>query len=190
MLESYYKKRELDDMGFIDVGENVKISHNTGIYFPENISLGSNIRIDDFCTLTGKIRIGNYVHISSHCALYGAGGINFCDFSGLSGRVSIYSVTNDYSGDFLTNPTVPEIYSRNIFGPVNLEKHSIVGSGSIILPDVTLKEGCAIGALSLVKDDMPAWKICLGNPARPILNRSKRILELEKEFMDNINNTV
>jgi galactoside O-acetyltransferase len=58
-----------------------------------------------------------------------------------------------------------------------------VGSGSVLLPGVAVGEGCAIGALSLVKDELPAWTICAGMPARPIKERRKDLLRLEQAFL-------
>jgi dTDP-4-amino-4,6-dideoxy-D-glucose acyltransferase len=185
---SYYSKEELRSLGLIDFGENVLISKKTSIYNPNKIRLGNNVRIDDYCVLSGGedgITIGSYVHIATFCAIYGSGGVILNDFSGLSSRVIIYSATDDYSGNSLTNPTVPEAYTAVIRGKVELKKHVIIGTNSTILPDVIIGEGSAVGANSLVNKSLNSWGIYFGSPVRKIDNRNNRIIELEKELLQN-----
>lgn len=181
----HFNHAELQELGLKQFGHEVFIGKNVSFYNAENISIGNNVRIDDFCILSagsGGISIGNHVHIAPFCTLIGKGEIILADFSGLSSRVSIYSSTDDYSGDVLTNPTVPETYKNIIDGPVELKKHVIVGSGSIIMPNICLFEGAAIGALSLVTTSIPAFTIAAGIPAVPIKQRNRKLLELEKSF--------
>ena len=154
-------------------------------YGASRISLGSNVRIDDFCVLsTGMsgISIGSHVHIGVCSSLIGAGRITLSDFCNVSSRVAIYSSNDDYSGATLTNPTVPSEYTGVTHADVFLGKHVIVGSGSVILPGVTLEEGVAVGALSLVRNRCEAG-IYAGNPARRIKARKRDLLELEQRFM-------
>jgi len=183
MDTSFLSKKQITSIGFKKVGKNIKISKVARFYNPEFISMGDNVRIDDFCILSGAIEIGSYIHIAAYSSLYGRGGIVLKDFSGLSARVTVYSATDDYSGNYLTNPTVPEKYSNVFISRVIIEKHVIVGAGSVILPGVILHEGSAIGAMSLVKDSMPEWMICVGIPAKPVKKREKTIIELEKELL-------
>ena len=79
---------------------------------------------------------------------------------------------------------VPERYKKVSHDPVFLGKHVIVGSGSVILPGVTLHEGVAVGALSLVKCDCAAFGIYVGTPAKRVRARSRKLLDLEKQFME------
>ena len=85
-------------------------------------------------SLSGPIKIGSHVHIAAYTALYGGGGITLCDFCNLSSRVSIYSVSDDYSGETMTNPTIPEEFKIVDRAPVVLGRHVIVGSGTVVLP--------------------------------------------------------
>lgn len=176
----------LDNMGFAKIGENVLISDKASIYNCSKISIGNNVRIDDFCTLSagiGGIEIGDYIHIGVYTSLIGAGKITLCNFTNISSRVAIYSSNDDYSGASMTNPMVSDEYKLCTHKDVFFCKHVIVGSGSIILPGVTLEEGVAIGALSLVSKKCEAFGIYAGNPARRIKERKRDLLALEKEFM-------
>lgn len=176
----------VEKLGFAAVGQNVQISDRASFYGTSRISFGDNVRIDDFCVLAagvGGIELCNYVHIAVGSSLVGAGKITLADFSGLSSRVSIYSSTDDYSGGTMTNPTVSSEYTGVTHADVYLEKHVIVGSGSVILPGITLEEGVAIGALSLVTKSCKAFGIYSGNPARWISERKRDLLELERQFL-------
>ena len=62
-MNSFYSDEELKKIRFKSLGENVLISKKASIYSPEKIIIGNNVRIDDFCILSGNIQIGNHVHI-------------------------------------------------------------------------------------------------------------------------------
>lgn len=185
-MNSFYTIEELNNIGFENLGENVLISKKASIYGAGNISIGNNVRIDDFCILSGKIIIGNYVHIAAYSALFaGDEGIIFGDFTGISSRSVIYAASDDYSGEFLTNPTLSDEYRNVISKRVVLEKHALIGTNCTVLPGVTIKEGTSIGACSLITKNCDEWGIYVGIPAKRIKERSKKILDLEKQFLNN-----
>lgn len=174
-------------MGFKSLGDKVLISRKASIYGAAHISIGHNVRIDDFCILSGEIELHNYIHVAAFCAFYGGeAGIAIGDFANFSSRITVYAISDDYSGESMTNPMVPEKFKNLEHGRVKIGRHVIIGSGSVILPHVALGEGCSIGALSLVKDDLPEWSICAGIPARVIRQRKRDVMELEKKFWDEI----
>lgn len=187
MQSNFYTTEELKTLGLKSFGTDVLISRKCSIYGASNINIGNHVRIDDFCILSGNITIGNYVHIGANTLLFGGNaGISLADFSGLSSRCAIYAATDDYSGASMTNPTIPEKYRNITSAKVSIEKHCIVGTGSTVLPGVTLKEGCAVGAMSLIMKSTLPWKIYFGVPARTLSERKKDLLELEKKFMEKI----
>ncbi|QRZ33793.1 acyltransferase [Lactococcus lactis] len=188
MQNSFYSKKELENLGFKSIGCNVSISKKSSIYGINNISIGDNVRIDDFTILSGKINIENNIHIAAYSALYGGTkGIFLKDFSNISSRVTIYAVSDDYSGESLTSPMVPEKYKTLDESPVIINKHVIIGSTSVILPGVDIGEGCAIGSLSLVKNSLKPWGIYAGSPVKKVKSRSKKIIELETKFLAQYN---
>jgi galactoside O-acetyltransferase len=187
---SFYSEKELKQFKFQAIGKNVLIKKNVGMFFIENISIGSNVRIDDNVIIVASkkestVKIGNYVHIASNCYLAGSAGIEMSDFSGLATGVQIFSASDDYSGKKLTNPTVGKPYIGGKFGKVTLGKHVIIGAGSIVLPDVNIKQGSSVGALSLVNKDLEDWGVYFGIPVKKIKDRKKDILKLEKKFLKN-----
>lgn len=184
MISNFYSEDELANLGFAKIGKNVLISKNASIYGEENIEIGNNVRIDDFCILSGKITIGNYVHIAAHSAIFaGDIGVEMMDFSGISSRVTIYAISDNYSGGGLTNPTVPYEYRYIIKGKVTLEKHVVVGAGSIILPSVKIGEGSAIGSMSLVNKTVEPWGMYVGIPCRFLKERKRDLLGFEHQLI-------
>lgn len=186
----YYNDKELAGVGFKSIGTNVQIAKNSTIIGLSNISIGSNVRIDGYCAIvatgTESLSIGSFIHIGGWCYLSAVEGITMEDFSGLSQGVRIYSRTDDYSGEYLTNPTVPERFTGITHGAVILKRHVIIGSGTVILPKVIIGEGSSVGALSLVTKSLDPWGVFAGCPAKRLKDRSKRLLELESELMKDI----
>jgi galactoside O-acetyltransferase len=182
---SYYSECELHDIGFAEIGNDVRISRKCSLYSSSRTRIGSNVRIDDFCILSGPITLGSHVHIAAYCGLFGGAGITMCDFSGLSSRVSIYSTSEDYSGDSLTNPTIPIDFRKLHSGSVEIGRHAIIGCGAVVLPGAVIGEGVAIGALSLVRGGLEAWGIYAGVPASRMRERSRGLLQQEEIFLIN-----
>lgn len=181
---SFYEPDELDKIGLLHYGKNVLISRKASFYYPEKITIGDNVRIDDFCILSGKIEIHSYVHIAASSLLFGGEkGITIHDFANISSRVSIYSISDDYSGEAMTNPMIPQRYRNVTSKEVIIEKHVIIGSGCVVLPGVILKEGSSFGALCLINKSSEPWSINVGIPFRKIRDRSRKVLELEKAFL-------
>lgn len=179
-MSSFYSEIELTNLGLRAYGSNVLISKKCSIYSPEKILVGSNVRIDDFCILSGAIIIGNNVHISAYSALYGSQGIEFKDNSGCSARTTIYSAMDDFSGDYLIGPLHPEETTNVTGGKVTIGEYVQLGAHCLVFPNVIIHEGAVVGALSLVTKDIPEWSIYVGIPARKLKDRKKGLLDLVK----------
>jgi len=182
---SFYSNDELKAMGFGFLGKDVRLSRKASFYNVANIEIGDFSRIDDFCVLSagdGGISIGRHVHVAVYTSLIGASHIMLSDYCNLSSRVSIYSSSDDYSGSFMTNPTVPEQYTDVRHADVFLGKYVIIGCGSVILPGIVLEEGVAVGALSLISKSCKAFGIYAGGPAKRIKERKRDFLKLAQSF--------
>lgn len=183
---AYLTELQLTSLGFKSLGKNIKISDRASIYNADQIEIGDYSRIDDFCVISGKVKMGRNVHIAPYCLVAGGEkGITFEDFSGLAYKVQVFTQSDDYSGLTMTNPTVPVEFKKEAKRAVLIGRHSIVGAGSIIMPGVALNEGTSVGAMSLVRKSTEAWSIYLGNPAKKIKDRKKDLLELERVYLEN-----
>jgi len=182
---SYYSEEELSQLGLASYGENVRLSRKASLYGIGSISIGNNVRIDDFCVLSGRITIGNYVHINPFTGIFaGDAGVFLEDFANLASRITIYAVSDDYSGDYMTSPLLPKEVTNITHAPVHIGRHVIIGTGSSVLPGVSIGEGCAIGAMSLIKKDCKPWGIYGGIPCRFIKARSRKLLEFAEIIAD------
>ena len=171
---------EIAQLGFAAVGTNVAISDRCSIYGAGSISIGDHVRIDDFAILTARepVVIGSYVHISAFAFLSGPSGIVIEDFVNVGPRVALMSGNDDFSGQWLPGPVVPEDLRNVQGGCIHLGRHSIVGTHSVVLRGVNFGEGAAVGALSLVKESLAPWGIYGGVPARLIRPRGRGVEEL------------
>lgn len=177
-MNSFYSQNELTKLGLKSFGTNVFISKKASIYGANNIEIGNNVRIDDFCILSGNVKLGSYIHISAFCALYGSKGIVMENFTGLSARCTVYSAVDDFSGNFLIGPMVDEKLTNVTGGPVTIRNYSQVGAGCIILPNLTIEEGVSVGAMSFVRESLKSWTIYAGIPAVKIKDRNRNLLNL------------
>lgn len=183
-MNSFYTEEELKDLGLGSYGENVLISKNAKIYGASNINIGSNVRIDDFCILSGNIKIGNYVHVAAGVYIFaGEAGVILNDFSGVSSRTAIYAASDDYSGEYMTNPTVPDEVRNVTGGTIYIGRHTLIGTGCTVLPGVIVGDGASVGAMSLINKDIEEYTMNVGIPCKKIRERSKRMLELEEEVV-------
>jgi galactoside O-acetyltransferase len=176
----FLNNKQLEDLG-IKFGSNVSISDKCSIYAP-SITIGNNVRIDDFCILSGSINLGNNIHIGAYCGLYGKYGIVMEDYTGLSPRCTIFSGSDDFSGEFMISPMNPPEFTHVIGAPVYLKKFVQIGAGSIIMPGIVMNEGSAVGAISFVRKSIPEWEIWAGNPIWFVKERKKGIIELAKKL--------
>ena len=184
MKTSFLTPEELRDIGFKSLGKNVLISRKASVYSPELISVGNHVRIDDFCIVSGNVTLGSFIHVGSHTVLTGgSAGIEILDFANLSQRVNIFAGNDDYSGKTLTSPVVPDRFKNLEQAKVRIGRHVIIGCGSVVLPGVSMGEGSAVGALSLVNSDTESWMIYVGVPAKAVKERSRELLKLEREFL-------
>lgn len=166
-------------------GSNVIIGTAVRIRYPELVEVGDDCIIDDFTYISTALELGPRVHISAGCKLIGGPNsrVVFGEYSTLAPGVVLSAGSDDYTGGIAT-PFVPIEYKGDVqIGEIRFGRHCIVGSNSVVLPNVTFGDGAAVGALSLVKDNLPAWTLWAGVPARQIRIRDRdRILRLERNL--------
>ena len=174
---------------FRRLGKNAKIYPLARVVYPENISIGDETVIDDFAFIYGVgegISIGNFCHITVHCTIQSGGLLEIGDFSGIGPGGIILAASDDYlGGGFIGLKVFGDKYRGLSNKDVTLGRHVHVGAGSIILPGVTIGDGCSIGAGSLVTRDLPEWTICYGSPCKPMKDKPKeKQLRMEREFLE------
>lgn len=186
---AYLSQIQLEKLGFKFLGNNVKISDKASIYNPETIEIDDNSRIDDFCVISGMVKIGKYNHITPLCLIAGGEkGVFLDDFCTLAYGVKVFSQSDDYSGNSMVNSLIPKIYKKEEISTVRIERQVIVGAGSIVMPGVIIAEGCSVGAMTLVNKSTKPWGVYIGTPAKRVKERKQDLLKLEAKFLEEVKN--
>ena len=183
--EGYYKNI-LNFLGNASyVGDNVKF------IFPEEISIGSSVRLADnsiFESAGALMSIGDQTEIESFTKIkcgnkyplkIGSqswiGYSSYIDGKGgllIGNHVAIgnYSVINTTSHSFLD--TSKKILDQEIlYKKVEIEDNVWIASNVVIFPGIKIGKGSIISAGSIVNKNVPPNTIVAGNPARVISHR-------------------
>ena len=125
--------------------------------------IGKNVlvRSSVIVTYPWKLDIGDYTWVGEGCVLYNLGNIKIGKNVAIAHSVYINTGGHDY-----TKLTF-DIFSK----PVFIEDECWLTNDVYIAPGVTVGRGTIVGARSSVLQSLPAGKICVGTPAKPIKNR-------------------
>lgn len=175
------------DLGCLkQCGVDVRIGPSVVIRYPELVSIGDHVAIDDFTYITTSLEIDSYVHVGPHCSIVGgkAGKCLMEDFSGLAAGCRLVCVSGDFFGSGLLHPFVPPACRGELHAaPITLKRYAILGTGCIVHPGVALGEGAAVGSASLVLKSLDPWCVYFGVPAKYYKKREKlKIVECGKEL--------
>ena len=154
-------------------GKDVFISTNADIRRPHLVNIGNHVAIDPFVVITTSLEIHNYVHIAPHCSIIGGAKAKLImkDFSGFAAGCRIICASDDYKGNALINPTIPEEFLSVTYSTITMERFATLGTNVVVHPGVTIGAGSVIGARAVVHNDMPQWMVCAGHPCKPLKPR-------------------
>jgi acetyltransferase-like isoleucine patch superfamily enzyme len=155
------------------VSKNIRLRH------PDDLVIGDDSIIDDFCYFSTRLRIGRGVHIAANCTIAGGADRTFTigDFSSISAGVTIWCSSNRYAQDLvaLAPQGIGDIGDDPLSGDVTMGRCTGIGSNSVVLPDNRIPEGTVIGALSFVpyRFAFEPWSVYVGVPVRRIGRRDR-----------------
>lgn len=150
-------------------GKNVIIGKTVRIRKPEECIIGDNTIIDDFAYISCAVEIGKNCHIASHVSISGgAGKFVMGDYSTISNHSSVHCASSDYTKMSLDLPSVPlDLQYGGEVGNIEVGNFVTIGAHSCILPGVTIPEGFACGAFSLIKKQhYQPYSLYAGIPAK------------------------
>lgn len=180
----YLTSSQIASMGFKSVGNNVSISCDARIYDCSTIELADNIRVDDFCLLSGRLKIGSYTHLAPYTMLAGGKpGIIVGRYVTFAYGVKVFSESDDYSGSSAVGSLVSDEFKNVSRVQTSIGQFCILGANSVVMPGCNLQEGVALGACSLVNKPLNAWHIYIGQPAIPLKPRSKNIVSAFDSYL-------
>lgn len=113
-----------------------------------------------------NITVGKNVFINACCKFQDQAGIEIGDNVLIGHSVIIATLNHDFDIKNRISMTAQK---------VKIGSNVWIGSGSIILPGVTINDGAIVGAGSVVNKDVPKNAIVAGNPAKVI----KYVVETE-----------
>lgn len=149
-MSNYFSRDELIDVGFSEVGEDVKVSKLCSLYAISG-SIGSGTRIDDFTILKGSFKIGRKVHICSHCSLSAVGGvIDIGDLSGIGVNNIFYTTSDDMLQTALCGPLVNQSNVKHKSGSIKVGQGSALGGRVTIMPGTDIGDFSAFGVSSVL----------------------------------------
>ena len=106
--------------------------------------------------------MGPYSCLSEHVDCYAVDQIILGKNVTVSQGAFLCTASHDISSPIMELTTKSLIIEDNVW----------VCARAIVLPGVTLHEGCVVAAGAVVTKDVPAWTIVGGNPAKPIGTRT------------------
>ena len=129
-------------------GKKLTLNREVIIEVPKNISIGDN------------------VHINARCWFSGGGGLTIGNNALIGPHVIIHTANHNY-----INREIPMNNQGHTFNAVVIEDDVWIGANATILPGVTIRKGCIIGAGSVVTKSTEEFAIYGGIPAKKIKDR-------------------
>lgn len=125
------------------IGDGARILMGTSVVAPENIVIGRNSTINEYCHLDGR------------------GGLTICDNVSVSLRCILLTASH--------SKTSATFAYRE--GEVVLEDNVWIGAGAIVLDASRLKRGSILGAGSVLKGEAEEDTVYVGVPAQAVGRR-------------------
>ena len=134
------------------------------------IVVGAYVVIDSFVKIkpvggAGDVIIGARSVINSGCVFYSGNGITIGEDVAIAANCTLAPVNHEYRS---RDKTIREQRFRPSKGGIVIEDDVWIGAGCVLLDGCILRRGCVIGAMSLVRGEIPAYSIQAGNPLRQI----------------------
>lgn len=129
-----------------DLHPSARVYPRARVWAPWNLTMGARATIADDvdCYCVDRVTLGERVVVSQYSYLCGA--------------------THDF--ELPDRPLVPK--------PITIGAGTWIAADVFVAPGVTIGEESVVGARSSVFSDLPAWKVCVGSPAKPVRDREMK----------------
>lgn len=138
------------------------------------IVIGADSVVDSFVKIKsvggdGDVLIGQHTVINSCCVLYSGNGLTIGDYVAIAANCTFAPVNHEYQD---RNKLIRQQRFKPSKGGILIEDDVWIGAGCVLLDGCILRRGCVIGAMSLVRGEIPEFSINAGNPLRILGYRS------------------
>lgn len=132
------------------------------------ITVGAHSVIDSFVKIkpaggSGNIVIGKHSTINSGCVIYTGNGVQIGDSVAIAANCVLAPVNHEFRSAAMLIRAQGFMPGK---GGIIIEDDVWIGGGCTLLDGAILRRGCVIGAMSLVRGEVPAYSIQVGNPMR------------------------
>jgi len=111
------------------------------------------------CDYGYNIRLGRNCFINYNCVFLDCAPIEIGDDLQMGPAVQLYTATHPFD-------RAKRVAGWESATPIRIGSGVWIGGGAIVLPGVTIGDGCVVGAASVVTRDLPPRSLAFGNPAR------------------------
>jgi putative colanic acid biosynthesis acetyltransferase WcaF len=130
-------------------------------------------------------QIGKHCHIYAKCVIWAPWNLRCDDYACIADGANVYNAAPVHLGSHaivsqdaylctathdLDDPSFPLITS-----PIFVGAYAWVCARAAVLPGVRLHEGAVLGLGAVASDDLEAWQVYAGVPARRIRQRRRRV---------------
>jgi virginiamycin A acetyltransferase len=157
----------------IEIHPTAHVSHLADIEDSKRgtrIVIGAESVIDSFVKIkpaggSGDVIIGTRVTVNSGCVIYTGNGLQIGDDVAIAANCVFAPVNHEFSDKARKIRDQRFQPSR---GGIIIGNDVWIGASCVILDGAKIADGCVIGAMSLVRGDLPAHSISAGNPSQII----------------------
>lgn len=142
----------------------------SSLVYGEGFTTGHACRFD----LPGKglktLTIGKDVHLGDHVHIVAHRSVRIGDNCLFASKIFISDTNHgELTGsDAASSPRIPPVRRPLHHLPTNIGNNVWVGENVVVLPGVTIGDGCIVGANAVVNRDVPPYSIVAGVPAKVV----------------------
>lgn len=144
----------------------ISIRGKRGFEYGNGFTCGKNCRIEVFGD--GKICLGDNVRIGDNVHIAASELVEIGEESLFASKVYISDTSHGNYGESGSSPDEPPNVRPLVSNPIHIGRNVWLGENVVVLPGVTIGDGCIVGASATVTKSLPAGCIAVGTPAKPI----------------------